>query len=307
MIKLKKILFFIALFFMIYLFKSCVFADSKDINFTYNDTYYVLTKFDNANYNSNTDAFIVIHTKKSDFNSFGAIVLKNAKTYINEGAIITVTKTGRTKFFALKTGDDYYNKLLSFYLFRYDMNKEKWGNWGGLMTESDALNDVSLNWTTIIKTDVNLFYDKDTIAFRNNWLVEPYIANTDSSLQNMSSDSLLIFPGDYLSDSYNLRFALRIIEDKGDYESETNLVRIELNSESPFYHNVDGDVFYEIPFTSFPDTVSLVSGQKYNWLLAYDDYGTNYINRYLVSNVDYQFTGSQGGRWWSVVLTILMQ
>ena len=94
-----------------------------------------------------------------------------------------------------------------------------------------------------------------------------------------------------------MRFALRIIEDKGDYISETNLVRFELNSESPFYHNVDGDVFYEIPFTSFPNTISLVVGQEYNWLLAYDDYGTNYINRYLVSNVDYQFTGSQGGRW----------
>lgn len=194
MIKFKKILLFIFLFIIFFSIYNVCFADSKDINFTYNDTDYVLTKFDNSNYNSTTDAFIIIHTKKSDFNSFGAIVVKNAKTYIDEGAIITITKTGRLKFYALKTGNDYYNRLLSFYLFRYDMNRESWGNWGYLTNESDALQDVSQNWTTIIKNDVNLFYDKDTIAFRNNWLNEPYIANTDSTLQNMTSDSLLIFP-----------------------------------------------------------------------------------------------------------------
>lgn len=193
--KLKKFLFIIVYVILLFVLQSShVFADTKDINFTYNDINYTLTRFDNSNYNATTDAFIIIHTQKSDFNSFGAIVLKNAKTYIDEGAIITITKTGRLKFYALKTGDNYYNRLLSFYLFRYDMNREQWHNWGSLTTDSDALADVSQNWTTIIKNDVNLFYDKDTIAFRNNWLTEPYIANTDSTLQNMSSDSLLIFP-----------------------------------------------------------------------------------------------------------------
>lgn len=193
--KLKKILFIIVYVILLFVLQqSHVFADTKDINFTYNDIDYTLTRFDNSNYNANTDAFIVIHTQKSDFNSFGAIVVKNAKTYIDEGAIITITGSGRLKFYALKTGDNYYNRLLSFYLFRYDMNRESWGNWGGLMTDSDALQDVSQNWTTIIKNDVNLFYNKDTIAFRNNWLTDPYIANTDSTLQNMTSDSLLIFP-----------------------------------------------------------------------------------------------------------------
>lgn len=193
--KLKKVLFIIVFVILLFVLQSCdVFADSKDINFTYNDIDYVLTKFDNSNYNANTDAFIIIHSKKSDFNGFGAIVLKNAKTYINEGAIITLTKTGFTKFYALKTGDNYYNNLLNFYLFKYEMNTERWRNWGGLTTESEPVKDVSQNWTTIIKNDVNLFYDKDTIAFRNNWLNEPYIANTDTTLRNMSSDSLLIFP-----------------------------------------------------------------------------------------------------------------
>lgn len=145
------------------------------------------------------------------------------------------------------------------------------------------------------KMDIYGDVDKSYIFYQYNYGNQPRIANTDENLQNIntSNDYLLIFPNDFFNN--NLRFALRVQKDEGDYISETNLKVIELNENSPFLKTLNDEKWFEIPFSEFSGIV-LQKGTMYNWLLAYDlNNQTKYVDRYLVSNVDFKFTSVVSG------------
>lgn len=136
----------------------------------------------------------------------------------------------------------------------------------------------------------------NTIFFLHN---SPYISDNDYTISNLNGSYFLIYPNN--SSIENLHFSLCKTESvsEGDltYDRETVLADFSLDYSSPYYNCPLGDeVWFEVPYSDFPSSLTINKGEEYNWRLQYDLYGdTYYVNRYIVSLVDYSFTGSS--RW----------
>lgn len=80
------------------------------------------------------------------------------------------------------------------------------------------------------------------------------------------------------------------------YDSEIVLANVTLDTSPPYYHSFDGDEYWwEVPYSAFSG-ISIVKGEEYNFRLQYDlDGETFYVDRNVLSNVDYVFSSSTGG------------
>lgn len=125
----------------------------------------------------------------------------------------------------------------------------------------------------------------------------PYIADTDYTLSKLDGSYFLIFPN--VDNVENLHFSLcetQTVEGDLPYDKEVVLADFPLNDTSSYYKEVDGESWYEVPYSAFPSGLTITSGNEYNWRLQFDLLGsTQYVNRNVVSEVDYTFTGST--RW----------
>ena len=127
----------------------------------------------------------------------------------------------------------------------------------------------------------------------------PYIADDNNTIARLNGSYFLIYPNN--SSIENLHFSLckteTIIDDDLSYDKETVLADFSLDSSSPYYNSPLGDeIWYEVPYSSFPTSLTISSGQEYNWRLQYDlDGKTYFVDRNVVSLVDFSFNGST--RW----------
>ena len=153
--------------------------------------------------------------------------------------------------------------------------------------------DLCTNFDKDILIDLNSI---DTVYLLHN---SPYIADDNNTIARLNGSYFLIYPNN--SSIENLHFSLckteTVTEDDLTYDRETVLADFSLNSSSPYYNCPLGDeVWYEVPYSDFPSGVSIINGEEYNWRLQYDLNGkTYYVDRNIVSLVDFSFNGST--RW----------
>lgn len=131
-----------------------------------------------------------------------------------------------------------------------------------------------------------------------NYLIRnsPYIADNDDTLSRLNGDYFLIFPNN--SANVNLNFSIcqteHISEGGLEYDRETVLGSVELNSDSEYYKCPTGDeVWYEVPYSAF-EGIEISEGEIYNYRLQYDLNGeTLYVNRNITSLVNFSFSGGE--------------
>lgn len=127
----------IVLVLFFFVFQSSVLG-AEGMTFKYQDEEYTLPILNNENFDSNKDLILLGYSSKSDFRSFGIIVLKDAISYINDGCRIETVSSGRYYFSAHKLGDEHYSKNIDFYFFKYWDIDGCWGQWGNLYSNSQT-------------------------------------------------------------------------------------------------------------------------------------------------------------------------
>lgn len=80
------------------------------------------------------------------------------------------------------------------------------------------------------------------------------------------------------------------------FDSEIVLANVTLDTSPPYYNCPFGEEYWwEVPYSAFSG-LSISKGQEYNFRLQYVyDGETYYVDRKVVSNVDYDFPSSTGG------------
>ena len=156
---------FIVLILFSFFISSGVYA-SEGISFKYNDTEYSLPVLTSDEYDSNNDLIILGYSSKSDFSSFGFVVLKNAKSYIDDGCRIETSTSGRYSFTAHKLGEGYYSKAISFYFFRYDSSNAVWSQWGNCYNLGATTDACEVGNFDIIYTQCDLCNSNGDVLFR---------------------------------------------------------------------------------------------------------------------------------------------
>ena len=206
--------------------------------------------------------------------------------------------------YLLKSDCDYiyfnfgdYNSLWG----QYNVNFYNGSNDDFLFTMPALIDEGSRKLSFRLSTN----FDKDIFIEEGNIPIyllhnSPYIADNDDTLSRLNGNYFLIYPNN--SNNSNLHFSLCQTESVSDgdltYDRETVLVDFSLNSSSPYYNCPLGDeVWYEIPYSDFPSGITINNGDEYNWRLQYDlDGSTYYVDRKVVSLVDFTFSGSSRRR-----------
>lgn len=120
----------------------------------------------------------------------------------------------------------------------------------------------------------------------------PYIMDSDYSLANFDSTYFLVKPNK-VDSSTSLNF--NICKGKSKTEIDEVLLDIELNSNSLYYHSIDGsDVWYEVPY-SLLSGKSVKKGDMLFYDLGYYE-GENWrlVSREITVAKDYTFSSGSG-------------
>lgn len=151
---------------VLFFFVSSSVFGAEGISFKYNDTEYSLPVLTSDNFDSNNDLIILGYSSKSDFRSFGLVVLKNAKSYIDDGCRIETSTSGRYSFIAHKLGAGYYSNPIDFYFFKYDSSNVVWSQWGSCYNLSNTTDACEVGNFDIIYTQCDLFNSNGDVLFR---------------------------------------------------------------------------------------------------------------------------------------------
>ncbi len=183
------------------------------------------------------------------------------------------------------------DELQGFTFYNGSTNNSMFISYGSLNSDDRLFNILlATNYDGDIYINRN---GNDTVYLQHS---SPYIADDDDTISKLNGSYFLIYPNN--SNNTNLHFSVCQTETVSDgdliYDRETVLADFSLDSSSPYYNCPLGDeVWYEVPYSVFPKNLSIKKGEEYNWRLQYDFNGvTNYVDRKIVSQVNYSFTGS---------------